>query len=72
MNNPVAIHGAAHLTLPRGRRGPLPLPLEGRRGATDLAVTLISLAPLRGERAGVRGAAGPSSSAARLVALAPP
>ncbi len=25
--------GAAHLTLPRLRRGPLPLPPDGRRGA---------------------------------------
>ncbi len=29
----VLICGPAHLTFPRRRRGPLPLPPEGRRGA---------------------------------------
>ena len=58
MNNPVAIHGAAHLTLPSLCDGSLPLPPEGRRGARGFAVTLItliSLAPRGGRGRGEGG-----------------
>jgi len=57
MIRPLVPRSGADLTLPRRRRGPLPLPPAGRRGAFHLLLSeVIPLAPrLRGERVGVRG-----------------